>query len=185
MRRSGRATDNECRLTRMASLQDTVRIDLQYSVWATRRLLAACGGLSADELRRDLPVSHGNVLHTLYHIYDAERFWTQCLLADRIPPLYEWVRVPAPAGLQFEEVVQSWPVVWAQLDRWMETASHEKLSQTLPFKLSSESQLDVPRWQILRHVVNHATLHRGQVVGMLRALDKTPPNVDYMEYLVQ
>ena len=25
----------------------------------------------------------------------------------------------------------------------------------------------IPAWQIVLHVVNHATLHRGQVMGML------------------
>jgi uncharacterized damage-inducible protein DinB len=27
-----------------------------------------------------------------------------------------------------------------------------------------------PAWQIVLHVVNHATLHRGQVMGMLRQI---------------
>jgi uncharacterized damage-inducible protein DinB len=34
----------------------------------------------------------------------------------------------------------------------------------------------LPAWQIVVHVVNHATPHRGQIVGMLRKLDmKAPP----------
>jgi len=168
----------------MTTLKDTVRIDLQYSAWATRRLLQACASLSADEQRRDLGISHGNVLNTLYHIYDADRFWTDCLVADHIPPLYEWVRVPAPARLELGELVQSWPEAWAKLDRWLESATQDTLSHTLPFKISRETQLDIPRWQVMRHFVNHATLHRGQIVGMLRALGNAPPNVDYMEYLL-
>jgi len=27
-----------------------------------------------------------------------------------------------------------------------------------------------PRWQIMQHVVNHGTYHRGQVIAMLRQL---------------
>jgi uncharacterized damage-inducible protein DinB len=184
-RHRNQAPRDECKLIGMTTLKDTVRIDLQYSIWATRRLLEASASLSVDEQRRDLAVSHGSVLHTLYHMYDAERFWTECLLSERIPPLYEWVRDPAPAGLQFDDLMQSWPAIWAKLNRWLETAIDETLNQTLLFKISSEAQFDVPRWQILRHVVNHATLHRGQVVGMFRTLGKQPPSVDYMEYLLQ
>jgi len=33
--------------------------------------------------------------------------------------------------------------------------------------------------------VNHATLHRGQVVGMLRQLGKRPPNVDIMTFYLR
>jgi uncharacterized damage-inducible protein DinB len=32
------------------------------------------------------------------------------------------------------------------------------------------------------HVVNHATLHRGQVVGMLRQLGIRPPATDLVFY---
>jgi len=35
-----------------------------------------------------------------------------------------------------------------------------------------------PDWKLLLHVVNHATLHRGQIMGMLRQLGKQPPTND-------
>jgi uncharacterized damage-inducible protein DinB len=166
----------------MTTLKDTVRIDLQYSAWATRRLLEACSSLSADEQRHELGVSHGSLLKTLHHIQVWEQFWTGCLVADRIPPLDQIGNVPTPAGLRFDELVQSWPEIWAELDRWVETETDETLSRTLLFKLSSESQWDCPRWQIVRHFVNHATLHRGQIISMLRAFGRKPPCVDYFEY---
>jgi uncharacterized damage-inducible protein DinB len=31
-----------------------------------------------------------------------------------------------------------------------------------------------------QHVVNHATLHRGQVVGMIRQLGIVPPSTDLL-----
>jgi uncharacterized damage-inducible protein DinB len=39
-----------------------------------------------------------------------------------------------------------------------------------------------PVWQIVSHVVNHATLHRGQVVAMLRQLGAKPPATDLIFY---
>jgi uncharacterized damage-inducible protein DinB len=36
----------------------------------------------------------------------------------------------------------------------------------------------------MQHVVNHATLHRGQVVGMIRQLGITPPATDLLFYLM-
>lgn len=166
----------------MTTLKETVQTDLRYSAWATRRLLEACAALTADEMRRDLGVSHGNVLNTFHHSYVSERFWTECLVADRIPPLEEIVNEPPPANVEFDALVQSWPALWDTLDRWMATESDETLSRSLPFQISRESRFDSPRWQIVRHFVNHATLHRGQIVGMIRAMGRKPPCVDYMEY---
>jgi len=35
---------------------------------------------------------------------------------------------------------------------------------------------------LLRHVVNHATYHRGQLATMLRQLGRTPPATDLVRY---
>jgi uncharacterized damage-inducible protein DinB len=42
---------------------------------------------------------------------------------------------------------------------------------------------ETPASQLVLHVVNHATLHRGQVIGMLRQLGVKPPNTDLFFYL--
>ena len=39
-----------------------------------------------------------------------------------------------------------------------------------------------PRWKILRHVLVHSTLHRGQIVGMIRMLGHQPPANSPMDY---
>ena len=36
--------------------------------------------------------------------------------------------------------------------------------------------------QIVLHLVNHGTLHRGQVMGMIRQLGIVPPGTDLMHY---
>jgi uncharacterized damage-inducible protein DinB len=41
--------------------------------------------------------------------------------------------------------------------------------------LPGEVEQRFPRWRILRHVLEHSTLHRGQVVGMIRMLGHQPP----------
>jgi uncharacterized damage-inducible protein DinB len=35
----------------------------------------------------------------------------------------------------------------------------------------------------MQHVVNHATMHRGQIVGMIRQLGIDPPATDLLFYL--
>jgi uncharacterized damage-inducible protein DinB len=37
---------------------------------------------------------------------------------------------------------------------------------------------ETPVWQIVLHVVNHATLHRGQAMALLRQLGMKPPPTD-------
>jgi uncharacterized damage-inducible protein DinB len=61
--------------------------------------------------------------------------------------------------------------VRAVLDRMGEHG----IDQTIEYKmLSGEARASI-FWQMLQHVVNHASYHRGQVTTMLRQLGAAPP----------
>jgi hypothetical protein len=40
----------------------------------------------------------------------------------------------------------------------------------------------LPYWQVILHVVNHASYHRGQITTMLRQLGKSPVSTDLHTY---
>ena len=44
----------------------------------------------------------------------------------------------------------------------------------MPYTLFSGVSSTSPFWQMLQHVVNHASYHRGQVTTMLRQLGAAP-----------
>jgi len=164
----------------MSFPKHVLQTELEYSVWATRRLLAACDTLTPDELSRDLRLSHHSVLDTLCHTYGSERFWVDCLRTGELPPLREIGVSGAPASLP--ELEGAWPAVWTSLGGWLSSLPADGLTVTLRCARPPEPDLHLTRWQILRHSFNHSTLHRGQVVGILRALGKQPPNVDLFSY---
>jgi uncharacterized damage-inducible protein DinB len=39
-----------------------------------------------------------------------------------------------------------------------------------------------PIWQLVLHVVNHGTHHRGQVSGFLRTMGRVPPVLDLVAF---
>ena len=169
----------------MNDLRQTVSLDLRYSEWASRTLLSACSELPVDDRTRNLSLSHASVLGTLHHAFVSERFWTECLLAKKIPPLEQVAAAPTPANLRLEDLEQGWPEVWSGLESWLASATDDELAQGMACRISENVDYDMVRWQLVRHFVNHSTLHRGQVVGMIRSLGKRPPNVDLMSYLLK
>lgn len=169
----------------MNALKETVQLDLRYSAWATRMLCEACAKLSLDERNRDLGISHGGILGTIHHFHVSERFWGECLAASKIPPLHEIAADPPPTQLRLEELERSCEEVSHALERWLQSSTEEELAQPIPCRISATVNYPFLRWQLVRHMVNHSSLHRGQIVGMIRALGHKPPNIDLMSYLLK
>src|SRR5690349_21052798 len=59
----------------MAISADILRNHLEYSAWASQRLLDMAAGLSKEELTRDFQTADHSVLGTLVHVYAADRIW--------------------------------------------------------------------------------------------------------------
>ncbi|MGA3131938.1 MAG: DinB family protein [Terracidiphilus sp.] len=150
---------------------------VDYSVWADQQLLSACTELTPEEQSRDLGSSHTGVSGTLRHIYDSERFWLSQFRKSELLPLTEFTNPrrfpPTPPEPNLHDLQQRWREVWEGLHNYVETLPEAEFA----FELHA-IDWTIPRWKLLLHVVNHATLHRGQVMGMLRQLGKQPPTND-------
>ncbi|MBL8238163.1 MAG: DinB family protein [Bryobacterales bacterium] len=151
-----------------------------YTLWASSRLLDAAGRLSEEELTRDMRVSHTSLLGTLQHIYYADRVWL-ARLEMRTPAAF---MDPEP-GPGVAELKEHWPVVIKGLRDFVELAPEELFTQELHFKRLNGDAQRLAHWKVLLHVVNHATLHRGQVMAMLRQSGHVPPGTDYLFFHLQ
>lgn len=165
----------------MALAKQSLLNDVRRSAWANQNLLAACASLTAEELERDIRISHNSILGTLSHTYDGERVWLDCLRTT--PDLGTW-RLPPPPGPEwsFAALQQNWPKLSAGYERWLDNLPEPDLEAELMLQLPGGIERSFPRWKILRHVLEHSTLHRGQVVGMIRMLGHQPPPNSPMDY---
>jgi uncharacterized damage-inducible protein DinB len=165
----------------MALAKHILLTEVRCSAWANRNLLDGCSALAPEELERDLRVSHASVLSTLRHICDGEKVWLDCL--STTPDRGTW-RLPQspPPKPSFEELSQIWPAIWAGFEPCLEKLPQASLEIDLLLQLPGGIERSFPRWKILRHVLNHSTMHRGQVVGMFRMLGHQPPDTSPMDY---
>ena len=54
------------------------------------------------------------------------------------------------------------------------SSASDGVARVMPYTLLSGVASASPFWQMLQHVVNHASYHRGQVTTMLRQLGAAP-----------
>lgn len=155
---------------------DEIRTHIRYSHWASRRLLQAAMQLSEPELHRDLKVSHGSLMGTLAHIHLADRIWFSRVVDPTI-------RIYLPNdSLPDERLEAEWSDVQKRWEEWSGTLDDDDLKRIVSYWNLKGEPGATPVWQIVLHVVNHATLHRGQAMGMLRQLGVPPPATDLIFY---
>jgi uncharacterized damage-inducible protein DinB len=156
--------------------------DLEFSFWANAVLLSALSLIDSRELVAAMPISHSSVHKTLVHIFVGERVWLDFL---RTPAAVRRWRLPsaAPPDLQIPELESEWPVLHAEYRSWIDhLPSADSMAEALHIELPDGRVPLLPRWKVLRHVLDHSNFHRGQIVAALRTLDRTPPAINRMDF---
>ena len=159
---------------------DVLRTHLNYTDWANRRLVDAASRLSSVELTKDFGTADRSVLGTLTHVFAADRVWLGRIQGN--PP----ARFLDPDRDMHLTVLRTeWPALFERWQQWAATLTPDAIRADLAYKDSKGNPYVNPIWQIVLHVVNHGTHHRGQVSGFLRAMGYTPPVQDLIAYYRQ
>jgi uncharacterized damage-inducible protein DinB len=160
----------------MPASADTLRLHLDYSAWASNRLLEAASKLNAEELGRDFKTSDKNVPSTLAHAFAADRVWLGRIQGN--PPAV----FIDDKDKQLEFLKNEWPALQQRWKAWAAPLTDQDVVAKISYRDLKGNAYQQPLWQILLHVVNHATHHRGQVSGFLRAMGHTPPQLDLIAF---
>ena len=160
-----------------------VRHLFDYTEWANGLALTAVAELSDEDLRRDCRISHSSIFGTLLHMAGAEWIWLE-RWHERSPAGSEaWSLWKTESCADLATLNERWREVVDRRGRFISELDEARLMADMPFKLLNGDANSMPLVDQMQHVVNHATLHRGQVVGMIRQLGMAPPSTDLLFYL--
>ncbi len=161
----------------------TARMLTRYNHWANELIFEAVTALPAGEATKERQSLFKNMVHTLNHNYVIDLIW-QAHLEGRDhgftarntpghPPLDElWNK---------QQGIDDWYVGWS--DRLPDAAFDERVS----FTLIGGNQGAMTRGEILLHVVNHTSYHRGFVADLFYQVPQAPrpPTTDLPVYLME
>lgn len=149
---------------------DDLRTLLDFHYWARDRLLDAVEPLSPEQFNRDMGGSFRSVRDTLVHIYSAEWIW-----------LARW-QGGSPTGTLAPEmfpdlaaVRTAWREHESKMNAFLNGLDEDGIKRRIEYKTTDGQSMAPVLWQMMQHVVNHASYHRGQVTTMLRQLGAIPP----------
>ncbi len=150
----------------------------EYGSWANGRTFAAAEVLTREQLEAPVASSFPSVLASLAHIVGAEWIWLRRWQGESPVTAPAWAGGSALAGLRAELATLE-----SQRAAFLAPLADADLARAVTYRGLDGAAFSHPLGQLVRHVVNHSTYHRGQVATQLRQLGRTPPNTDYTRFL--
>lgn len=149
-----------------------------YNLWAHQQILD-CVQMRPQNLREQNIVSSFSSLQgTLLHMLDAESIWWQRMkLQEQI------VRPSDDFKGSFEELAAALMAQSKVWHEWILGAQEHMLDHEFIYYNTKKEKFKQGIYQVLLHMFNHGTYHRGQIVTMLRQLEVgNIPNTDFITW---
>jgi uncharacterized damage-inducible protein DinB len=155
-----------------------LRTLLDYHYWARDRMYEALEPLTRDQAVADLGGSFASIHETVAHLYAAEVAWYSRWQGVSPGQLLTGAQFPSLASLR-----TAWVDHERKMRAFLEDLGEEGVARVFSFKLLSGQDASSPFWQMLQHIVNHGSYHRGQVTTKLRQLGAAPAkSMDMMAF---
>lgn len=157
-------------------MKELLRQYAAYNTWANQKLLELVLTLPPDLQQKEIPSSFSSLHITILHMWDAASIWWQRM------KLQEGVTAPSASfNGSTPEAVQGLLQQNKQWEEWLSTANDMTLDHVFSYYNTKREHFKQPTYQVLLHVMNHETYHRGQIVNMLRQLGfEKIPQTDFI-----
>ncbi len=145
-----------------------------FNRWANDKMLDACRQLTPEQYAAEPVPGWTPVRTTVYHIALATDGWLRGVLQDPDP------NIPTEAEVAtVEDAARLLEHAYANWEKLLPRLTPEFLNTPLTFSRRGRTAT-LPPWAVLRHVVNHATYHRGQVSSKLKRFGIQQAETDFI-----
>jgi len=158
---------------------ETARMLTRYNAWANKVMFEAVAALPDGEATKPRQSLFKNMVHTLNHNYVIDLIWKAHLegrdhgFAARNTPDH-----PPLADLwRLQQDVDAWYIAWS------DGLSDETLCEAVNYTLIGGNKGVMTRGEILLHIVNHTSYHRGFVGDLFFQVPARAPTTDLPVFL--
>ena len=147
-----------------------------YHLWANQLIIDRILQLPPELHDQKVPGSFPGLQATLMHIWDAESIWWQRM------KLQENITFPSTnfnGGI--EEISRNLMFQSRQWHGWISNAQEHMFDHEFIYYTTKKEKFKQSVYQVVLHVFNHGTYHRGQLVNILRQLGvDSIPQTDFI-----
>ncbi|MEO8458000.1 MAG: DinB family protein [Chloroflexota bacterium] len=151
-----------------------------YNEYASNALLDVAAFVELDDVGNKHATSLRDVVANMAHIVAAQINWL-----ERWKTGFNTYSTAALAGAMgtVGKARMAADRSHADLRAYIGTLAEADLDRDLAYKDSHGSDFAYPLWQLLTHVANHGTYHRGEVAAALTAIGHSPGELDFLYWL--
>jgi uncharacterized damage-inducible protein DinB len=161
------------------SLQKELLKLLRYKTWANRLTFSSLSDLPDSELYKERETNFKTIISTLNHVYVVDDIFKAHL--QGVPHGYSKRNTDQPLSivelLNKQQVMDEWYI------NFIESIDGEELNNNITFEFVGGGEGNMSVSEILFHLVNHGTYHRGFVSDMMYQIPATPPANDFTVFL--
>ena len=156
----------------------------QYHTWANQTILNRIMELPSSVFSQEVNSSFPTVAHALNHIYAVDMMWYLVLTGTGMPDALQACR---PLNERILSTADEYTRLFSQLAEqfreWLgnQTDLEQSILLDNPYAGSRQTRFA----EIMLHLVNHGTYHRGNISTMLRQLGHSSVMTDYVLFLYQ
>lgn len=147
----------------------------RYTDWANQRVAQALLSLDAEMWERDIGGSFGTIRATASHLISADWIWLERWKGHSPDGRPAWVERETLPDL-FDRMRR----LGAERIELVEALPEDALEKVLEYRSLGGDPHRRPLHVLFRHVANHSTYHRGQLVMMLRMAGGAAPGTDFV-----
>lgn len=149
---------------------------VEYQRWANQQTADQLTVLTNEMLEKEFGGSFPSMRLTVLHLLQADYRWLHRLKGTPS------IEVPAVwQTTDTKTLLTTWLTVQDQLVEQVKTF---QTNEPIHFTTAKGDRYELPLREVITHVVNHATYHRGQLVTMLRMAGVKPVSTDYFLFVV-
>ena len=155
-----------------------VQLMFDYHYWARDRLLEAVEPMTPEQFTRDMGSSFRSVRDTLAHTYSSEWAWHSRWQGTSPTGHLDPTMFPDVAALH-----AAWTDHETKVRAFLDKLGEADINRTYEYKMLNGTAGESVFRDMVQHIVNHASYHRGQVTTMLRQLGAEPAkSMDMIAY---
>lgn len=144
-----------------------------YNAWANARVVDSLRPLTEEQYVRELGGGWPSIRATWVHIAGATDAWARRFSGTDATSLPKESELP-----NLEDAISLANDAQHRLEAFLSALSPGRVAGPFSWKNLKGEEKTAPFWAVLRHVVNHASYHRGQVSSMVKRVGGAPKSTD-------